>query len=178
MKKILNSFILLGIATFFFACSAEDDLIVDWQASSQDPGVAPPPSGDAGSLDLSKYVSVGNSLTAGIADGALFPAGQANSYPSILATQFAFAGGGEFNNPNIISGATGTGRISLDLNAALAFLQLGQGSLADALITGEMNPLTANSVSVNNFGVRLKTKKTVCRNLTQQPKERHVRQEW
>ena len=93
MKKILNSFILLGIATFFFACSAEDDLIVDWQASSQDPGVAPPPSGDAGSLDLSKYVSVGNSLTAGIADGALFPAGQANSYPSILATQFAFAGG-------------------------------------------------------------------------------------
>ncbi|MRT16920.1 G-D-S-L family lipolytic protein [Vitellibacter sp. q18] len=53
----------------------------------------------SGTADLSKYVSVGNSLTAGYADGALYITGQKNSYPNIMAQQFAFAGGGEFYQP-------------------------------------------------------------------------------
>ncbi|MDN3725220.1 G-D-S-L family lipolytic protein [Aequorivita sp. SDUM287046] len=53
----------------------------------------------SGSADFSKYVAVGNSLTAGYADGALYITGQKNSYPNIMAQQFAFAGGGEFNQP-------------------------------------------------------------------------------
>ena len=47
-----------------------------------------------GSADFTKYVAVGNSLTAGFADGGLYRDGQLNSYPSILAGQFATVGGG------------------------------------------------------------------------------------
>lgn len=53
----------------------------------------------AGNADFSKYVSLGNSLTAGFTDGALFIAGQENSISNILAQQFALAGGGEFKQP-------------------------------------------------------------------------------
>ncbi|MCH9661927.1 MAG: G-D-S-L family lipolytic protein [Bacteroidetes bacterium] len=55
---------------------------------------------DTGSADLSNYVAVGNSLTAGFADGALYISGQNNSYPNIMAGQFALAGAGEnFTQP-------------------------------------------------------------------------------
>ena len=53
----------------------------------------------AGSANFAKYVAVGNSLTAGYSDNALFKAGQQNSYPNILAQQFAEVGGGEFKIP-------------------------------------------------------------------------------
>lgn len=53
-----------------------------------------------GDADMSNYVAVGNSLTAGFADGALYITGQENSYPNIMAEQFARAGGGEtFTQP-------------------------------------------------------------------------------
>ncbi len=54
---------------------------------------------DKGSADFSKYVSVGNSLTAGFTNGALYEEGQQNAYPNILATQFKAVGGGEFKQP-------------------------------------------------------------------------------
>lgn len=53
----------------------------------------------AGSLNLTTYVAVGNSLTAGFADGTLYKSGQENSYPNILATQFRMLGGSEFKTP-------------------------------------------------------------------------------
>ncbi len=43
----------------------------------------------SGEADFSHYVALGNSLTAGYADGALYRSGQENSYPSILAEKFA-----------------------------------------------------------------------------------------
>ena len=49
--------------------------------------------GNSGDADLSKFVTIGDSLTAGYADGALYLAGQENSYPAILAQQFAKMGG-------------------------------------------------------------------------------------
>lgn len=42
-----------------------------------------------GEADFSNYVALGNSLTAGYADGALYISGQQNSYPNILAEKFA-----------------------------------------------------------------------------------------
>jgi len=50
-------------------------------------------SGNSGDANLSKFVTIGDSLTAGYADGALYLAGQENSYPAILAQQFAKVGG-------------------------------------------------------------------------------------
>ncbi len=53
----------------------------------------------AGNLDLKTYVAVGNSLTAGYADGTLYKSGQENAYPIILAKQFSQLGGGAFKTP-------------------------------------------------------------------------------
>ena len=54
---------------------------------------------DAGDADFSNYVALGNSLTAGFADNALFVSGQQDSYPNIMAQQFSFVGGGDFTQP-------------------------------------------------------------------------------
>lgn len=53
----------------------------------------------SGSADFSHFVALGDSLTAGYADNALYLTGQTNSYPNILAQQFAKAGGGSFEQP-------------------------------------------------------------------------------
>lgn len=53
----------------------------------------------SGEANFSNYVAVGNSLTAGYADNALYLMGQQNSFPSMLADQFSFAGGGNFTQP-------------------------------------------------------------------------------
>jgi len=52
-----------------------------------------------GNADFTRYVALGNSLTAGYADGALYKSAQANSYPAILARQLAKVGGGAFVQP-------------------------------------------------------------------------------
>ena len=52
-----------------------------------------------GAADFTSYLAVGNSLTAGYADGSLYRSGQENSYPNILAKQFAYVGGGDFTQP-------------------------------------------------------------------------------
>lgn len=53
-----------------------------------------------GTADFSKYVALGNSLTSGYRDGALYLDGQNESYPSMIAKQMALAGGSQtFNQP-------------------------------------------------------------------------------
>lgn len=66
------------IALAFVACEPELQNPID------EPGYY-----TAGEADFSTYVALGNSLTAGYADGALYITGQENSYPNILAGQFA-----------------------------------------------------------------------------------------
>lgn len=56
-----------------------------------------PSNGDA---DFTSYVAVGNSLTAGYADGALYASGQEHGWANILAGQFSEVGGnGQFKIP-------------------------------------------------------------------------------
>lgn len=89
MKKYFNYIALPVLAFGLVACEPEFENDIE--------------GGDAvfssGSANLSSYVAVGNSLTAGFADGALYITGQQNSYPNIMAQQFALAGGGEFTQP-------------------------------------------------------------------------------
>ncbi|WP_332369102.1 SGNH/GDSL hydrolase family protein [Spirosoma telluris] len=67
-----------------------------------------------GSADFTKYVAVGNSLTAGYADGGLYRDSQLNSYPSILAGQFTTVGGGGFVQPLFTEAqAAGSGYLKL-----------------------------------------------------------------
>jgi hypothetical protein len=56
----------------------------------------------AGDANFSKYVALGNSLSAGYSDGALYIDGQKNSFTNILAQQFKLAGGGEFKIPYML----------------------------------------------------------------------------
>mgnify|MGYP002783512215 CR=1 FL=1 len=97
MKSTHKIKALWATALLIGACSQEP--IVPEPAA---PVVTPPPSGTAGSANFSKFVAVGNSLTAGYQAGALFTEGQNNSLAAILAKQFAFAGGSTtFNQPDI-----------------------------------------------------------------------------
>ena len=81
---------LLLVSLTFVACNSDIDegVIVEPEV----PIVA-------GSADFSKYVALGNSLTAGFSDNALFIASQNNAYSKLLSDQFALAGGGEFKVP-------------------------------------------------------------------------------
>ncbi len=54
-----------------------------WQCTSNNPTGTNPDV--TGSLDFTSYVALGNSLTAGVSNGALYEAAQANSYPNLIA---------------------------------------------------------------------------------------------
>ncbi len=87
--KKYNWFIL-SVAVLLGACTADEkDFTV-----VEDPLVP-----SAGTADFSKFVALGNSLTAGYTDGALFKAGQENSVPNIMAKKFLSVGGGTFTQP-------------------------------------------------------------------------------
>ena len=49
---------------------------------------------DKGTADFSRYIAVGDSYTAGFADGGLYLEGQRNSIPEMLAAQMRNVGGG------------------------------------------------------------------------------------
>ncbi|MFD2564129.1 G-D-S-L family lipolytic protein [Aquimarina rubra] len=111
----------------------------------------------SGEADFSNYVALGNSLTAGFADGALYITGQENSYPNILSQQFALAGGGEFTQPLMADNTGGAllgGTQILNNRFVLAFD--AEGNPGPAIYTGA-TPTTeiSNNLgsSFNNMGV-------------------------
>lgn len=83
---------LLLIASGFTACNDLEDV-------SREEAEVILPELTSGTADFSTYVSIGNSLTAGYTDNALFIASQENSFPNMLAAKFALAGGGDFTQP-------------------------------------------------------------------------------
>ncbi|QTV06552.1 SGNH/GDSL hydrolase family protein [Faecalibacter bovis] len=86
MKK-LNKILLAALAVTLFSCDDDfENPVEDFVVTS-------------GTADFSKYVALGNSLTSGYTDNALFISGQTNSYPNILAGLMKPAGGGEFKTP-------------------------------------------------------------------------------
>lgn len=73
---------------------------------------APTPS--KGSADFTKYIAVGNSLTAGYADGGLYLEAQRSAYPNLIAEQMKAVGGGDFTSPFFSeSQFNGSGYLSL-----------------------------------------------------------------
>lgn len=116
-----------------------------------------PASGDA---DFTKYISVGNSLTAGYTNGALYKSGQEFSYPNIIATRLKTVGGGEFKQPLMADdygiGASAQGfvpKLILDYSTDC----LGVTDLAPVRADVEINPANLQPVSdqgpFNNIGV-------------------------
>ncbi|MEO0046399.1 MAG: hypothetical protein RL705_1590 [Bacteroidota bacterium] len=135
---------LLLVSITFVACNSDDEPFVDPNSTDGSPLTA-------GTADFSKYVSLGNSLTAGYSDSALFYAGQAGSYPSILASQFSLVGGGEFNIPYM---SDNTGGLLLGgtqiAGTRLYFNGSGPAPVAGPPTTDITNVLTG---PFNNMGV-------------------------
>jgi hypothetical protein len=135
--------------------------------ASCDPKIDAPTPSVEGKLDLSNYIAIGNSLTAGYASNGLYLEGQKVAYPVLLAQQFKLAGGGEFYAPLFDADqADGTGYLRLDgfLSPTSPILTsvpgspnavLGKSPLA---YNSSLNPdsLVLKSYSgtkINNFGV-------------------------
>ena len=73
------------------------------------------PKSSAGQANFTTYIALGNSLTAGYGDNGLYLEGQQNSYPSILAAQFAQVGGGAFVQPLFpTANANGSGYLTIN----------------------------------------------------------------
>lgn len=113
-----------------------------------------------GGADFTSYLAVGNSLTAGYADGSLYKSGQENSFPNILAKQFAYVGGGEFKQPLMaddygfgIDGITPVPKLILGPSTDC----MGATSLAPMRAPVPVDPANFASVAVsgpyNNIGV-------------------------
>jgi hypothetical protein len=60
-------------------------------------------------IDLSIYVALGDSITSGYTDGALFYEGQLHSFSSLLAEQFKLVGGSDFKQPLMKPNSVGVG---------------------------------------------------------------------
>lgn len=98
MKNL--KYIVLSLLTFGFISCEYDELDELREANSDIEESVVLEEFTSGSADFSKYVALGNSLTAGFADGALYKVSQENSTPAILAQQFAaLANGGSFTQP-------------------------------------------------------------------------------
>lgn len=97
MKIKYISFLICG-SLLYFSCDSDMDNLVDPDFQEVLPS-NPNVEYSSGTADFSSFVSVGNSLTAGYTDNALFRMGQEVSFPNILAGQFALAGGGTFTQP-------------------------------------------------------------------------------
>ena len=67
------------------------------------------PTPTRGSMDPTKYVALGNSITSGFSDAALYYDGQNTSYAKMISEQFAAVGGGAFNTPFVPVTSVGIG---------------------------------------------------------------------
>ncbi|WP_417875359.1 SGNH/GDSL hydrolase family protein [Winogradskyella sediminis] len=94
--KNIKYILLTAVLVSFTACNDEEDF--EDQLDNPTEEVVYPDL-TSGTADFSNYVAIGNSLTAGFTDNALFIASQENSMPNMLAQKFTLAGGGTFTQP-------------------------------------------------------------------------------
>ncbi len=146
-KKTYKLLGLLLAGTTFYACSPTID----------SPSLPAPSKGTA---DFTTFVAVGNSLTAGYGDGALYLEGQQNSFPLILANQFKTAGGGEFVQPLMGSGngfgTRGTafiGRLEAKFNPTTKRPDITPTPPSTSPLAADWRVSNATISSLGNFGV-------------------------
>jgi len=144
MKRYKNSVYILAMCGSIVACKPKIE----------------EPSIDKGSLDVSKYVAVGNSITSGYADNALYYDGQQVSYANLLSQQFAKIGGGEFKQPlvsptSVGIGASGEARLilgpSTDCKGVTSLGPIASAPTGDLSIF--LTNIYASKGPFNNMGV-------------------------
>ncbi len=87
MKKIIISTLAVSALLFTVSCDTDFENDVNNVVVS------------SGSANFTKYIALGNSLTSGYRDNALYIDGQIQSYPNMMAAQMMRAGGGAFKQP-------------------------------------------------------------------------------
>ncbi|MFC4218697.1 G-D-S-L family lipolytic protein [Flagellimonas marina] len=152
MKKLYALLPFLGL--FLIACE-EDTTPID--------NTPDPVEYTAGTADFSNYVAVGNSLTAGFSDNALFRAGQEASFPNMLAANFALVGGGSFEIPYMadnLGGATIGGETDANMDGSpdignRLILTFAASGPAPTPVSGQGSTEITNKLSgsFNNMGV-------------------------
>jgi len=136
-------------------CDGEEGSLVNNRLDNNP--IPDPPPASSGSADFSNFVTIGNSLTAGFMDAALYNLGQENSLGAQIAGQLVRAGApDEFNQPDISS--------ELGFNTAVTNPQnglvLGRFKL-DTSIPGPsptlggdpIGPFQGNTAQLDNFAV-------------------------
>jgi len=101
MKTLVQKYWLI-VALIYLLAGCDSDISGDF---GDDP--------DPGSADFSTFVALGDSFVAGYADDALYRHAQQNSFPAIMAQQFRTVGGGEFDQPLMDTGKTGSLTLSM-----------------------------------------------------------------
>lgn len=162
MKNLKLPLATLFLLTSLYACTYSPPEPAEDPTNPRTPPVA-------GSADFSKYVAVGNSLTAGFMDNALYLEGQQNAYPVILAERmkavnnnaafnfpaFGAAGGAGFGG--LVPGTAipvGRFRFILPECATNPTITKTLGLTPAPLVPGEaLTPFTGNKAELNNFGV-------------------------
>ena len=150
LKQLLSLSLLLLL---FISCDDSFDSLVNERLEENPEPTAP--AANSGNADFSNYVAIGNSLTAGFMDGALYNNGQRFSLGALLAQQFELAGGGEFTQPVINS-----------VNGFNTSVNTGEGPVLgrfklDTSIPGPsptlngdpISPYSGSAADLNNFGV-------------------------
>lgn len=144
MKKYILT--VLSVASIAFLSSCKTDF--DQDVTNIKP--------TAGQADFSNYVALGNSLTAGFSNNALYIDGQNESYPSIVAHQLALAGGGEFIQPMMADNNGGLLLNGTPIQGTKLYIKgFSNGSpilenVPEAPTTDIVNKITGK---LNNFGV-------------------------
>lgn len=156
MNKLYKIFLLLLVTGLIsYSCDGIEDSLVDDQLEENP--LPSPENYSSGSTDFSNYVAIGNSLTAGYMDGALYNVGQSNSIPAILASSFSATVDGEytFNQPNINSVNGFNNNISPNPNNGITFGRFKldtEARVPSPVINGEA-PTEYEGPALNNFGV-------------------------
>ena len=152
MKNIRTYLLYILAAGFVLSLSCDEDEDLTAQQLADNP-LPTAPTYSAGSLNVSKYVSIGNSLAAGFQDAALYNSAQETSFANLLAQQLMAngVGGGAFNQPDINSenGYSGMGP-----NGPQGRFELSLSQLAPVPTVGQVpGEYEGDRSALNNFAV-------------------------
>ena len=145
MKNIRPIFLIAACSVLFISACTYDF-----------PEKPQTPQPQAGNADFSKFVAVGNSLTAGFMDGALYNDGQKNSYPVRMAESMRAVNPGLiFNLPDI--NAEKGSNTSLPGFGRLAFIkppcQQSNPGPRPIGLADPVTPYAGNKATLSNYGV-------------------------
>lgn len=144
MKKIFISTVAISALLFTVSCNTDFDTDVKNVAVS------------AGEANFTKYVALGNSLTSGYRDNALYIEGQQESYPNLIAMQMKRAGGGDFVQPLMADNNGGLvlgGNVIQNTKLYIKSFTNGAPDIVNVAATPTTDVATKITGSLNNMGI-------------------------